>query len=139
MKSNAQASLELILLMSVFFSVLLLFIPLISKTLFLGIFALDASKAKAFSDSIEVSVRELNSMSEESKIALTANPSLKWKIKSDQQQTTITVLLEKYNKEKTFTSKTFNAIPFPELLIEEKTLFFLTKTDKGILIEIQKA
>ncbi|PIN99283.1 MAG: hypothetical protein COT90_00195 [Candidatus Diapherotrites archaeon CG10_big_fil_rev_8_21_14_0_10_31_34] len=139
MKSKGQVSLELILVMSVFFSVLLLFIPLISKTFFLGSYVLDVSRAKSFSDSLEISVRELNSMSKDSKITLTANPLLEWKIKSEEQQTTITVLLKKYAKEKPFTSNTFNLIPFSELEITKKTVFVLTKTDKGVLAEIQKA
>jgi len=78
-------------------------------------------------------------MSKDSKITLTANPLLEWKIKSEEQQTTITVLLKKYAKEKPFTSNTFNLIPFSELEITKKTVFVLTKTDKGVLAEIQKA
>lgn len=138
MKAKAQVSLELILVMSVFFSVLLLFIPLISKTLFLGIYALDVSRAKSFSDSLEVSVRELNSMSEDSKITLNANPLLEWKIRAEEKEINLKVLLKKYEKEKELTSNAFNLIPFSETLIKEKTAFILTKTEKGVLVEIQK-
>jgi len=135
---KGQVSLELILLMSVFFSVLLLFMPLISKTFFLGIYALDSLKAKDFSDSFTVSVTELNSMSNESSIKLTAEPSLEWEINAEENKLTVEILSEECSKKKTFVSEQFNLIPF-EKTLKEKTVFILTKTENGILTEIQKA
>jgi len=136
--NNAQVSLELMLLMSVFFSVLLLFAPLISKTFFLGIYALDSARAKNFSDSFTVAVTELNSMSNESKIQLTAKPLLEWKIRMKDQILNIDVVLSKYKKINSFSSQQFNIIPFQELSLNAETVFILSKTEKGILIEIQK-
>ncbi len=138
MKAKAQVSLELILLMSVFFSILLLFTPLIQKTFFLGIYVLDVSRAKNFSDSFSVAVQELNAMSNGSKISVTAEPLTEWKIKTEKEKLTVKVFLEKYSKEKTFSSEQFNIIPFEEFSLKEKTLFVLTKTEKGVKIEIQK-
>jgi len=135
---NAQVSLELILLMSVFFSILLLFTPLIQKTFFLGIYALDVSRAKNFSDSFSVAVQELNSMSNGSKISFTAEPLTEWKIKAEKENLTVKVFLEKYSEEKTFSAEQFNIIPFEELLLKEKTVFVLVKTEKGIQTELQK-
>ncbi|MFH1663683.1 MAG: hypothetical protein ABH986_02655 [archaeon] len=134
---KAQASLELILLMSVFFSVMLLFTPVISKTFFLGIYALDALKAKDFSDSFSAASAELNSMSTESSLSITAEPLLEWRVKADSNSLEATVLLEKYGKKKTFFSGQFNLVPF-EHSFSEKTVFVLTKTEQGILTEIQQ-
>jgi hypothetical protein len=135
--NKAQASLELILVMSIFFSVLLLFSPLIIKTLFLGIYALDVSRAKSFSDSFTVGVRQLNSMSNTSRITITAKPLLRWKIKALKEKSEVTVFLEKYEKEKTFSEKQLNLVPF-EVSLSKETVFVLTKTEKGVVVEIQK-
>ncbi len=134
--NKAQISLELILVMSVFFSVLLLFTPLISKTFFLGIYALDVIKAKNFSDSFSITVNELNSMSNESKIILTAEPLMEWKIKLEQEKLFL-VIIGKQEKQKEFVSEQFNTLPLNEIKIKEKTVFGLTKTEQGILIQIQ--
>ncbi|MBU2100347.1 hypothetical protein KKG83_01810 [Candidatus Micrarchaeota archaeon] len=134
---KAQISLELLLLMSVFFSVLLLFSPLISKTFYSGIYSLDVIKAKSFSDSFSVAVKELNSMSNDSKITVTAKPLTKWKVSSEENFLKITVFLEKYEKEKTFSEKQLNLLSF-EAFFSEETVFILTKTEKGITAEIQK-
>ncbi len=135
---KGQISLEFLLLMSAFISFLLLFTPLISKTFFSGIYALDSVKAKNFSDSFIVSARELNSMSNDSKITLNAKPLLKWKISYKNKKLNVVVLLEKYNKQKTFVSEPLNTIPFSEINLNEKTVFVLTKTEKGILVKSNK-
>ncbi len=136
--NNAQISLELILITAAFFSFLLLFLPLIQKTLFLGLFALDVSNAKAFCNSVEVSARELNSMSSGSKITLTAKPLNEWIIKSDKNKFFLAVYSENYNKEKIFSFDSFNLF-FDEFSFSEETVFVLTKTEKLVLLEIQKA
>jgi len=136
--SEAQVSLELILVMSVFFSVMLLFVPLVSKTFFLGIYSMDVSRAKSFSDSIEVSAAELNSMSNGSKIILSAQPLTEWRIECRNGKTFLKVIMEKYGGEKELISETFALADFSRISFKEKTLFSLTKTEKGVLLAVER-
>jgi hypothetical protein len=137
--NKGQASLELILLTSVFFSVLLLFMPLISKAFFLGLYSLDVLRAKTFSESFTASVLELNSMSQESVIEVAAEPLLEWNVKLKGKKLQVNVILKNYGKQKTFTESQFNVVPFNEITVKNRTVFILTKTEKGILVETKKA
>lgn len=94
-KRKAQTSLEFLIVLVAFFSVLMLFVPMIAKIHHSGILALEKKKATAFSQELLQTLDEFSLLANGSKKQLKVNASLKWEI----EFTSGELLLEIFSKE----------------------------------------
>lgn len=81
MKSKkAQASLEFLIVLVAFFSLLLLFTPTITKLHYTGLLALEKKKAETFAVSLQQTLKEFSLLANGSKKSLAVKASIPWEI-----------------------------------------------------------
>jgi hypothetical protein len=135
MESKGQLSLEYLLLLAAFFSVLLLFVPLISEIYHVGIFGLDARNAKTAAFSIQQTLNDFSLLADGSSKSFKLKPLLEWRISFKGQRMVFSVYSAKLNKEKTFSmsfsSKTVNSTK----TISKETEMLLIKKSGTVLIK----
>ena len=102
MNSNGQVSLEFLLLLAGFFSVLAIIIPASINLFEVSIFALDARNASIFSEQLSSAIEELSILEDGSMKTLFLNPLLEWRIVSQNNKIVIEVIDEKIGKQKSF-------------------------------------
>lgn len=132
---KAQASLEFILVLTAFISMLLLFVPAINNAFALAKFGLESQKAKAFAIELKQSVEKLSIYGIGSKIEIEANPSIEWNVSTIGKKLSISLKDGFLNETKVFTEDLALEIVFPIEKISKKTVFSMEKTDSNISIE----
>ncbi|MDD5162981.1 MAG: hypothetical protein PHD95_02120 [Candidatus ainarchaeum sp.] len=132
---SAQVSLEFLLVLLGFAAVFAALLPFYVVAYNAGVFALDSMNAKRFVNSVEGAVLELDSLGNGSSIAISASPSLKWKIFSEKNELFVSVQPDFQGKEKTFKAIFPDSIGFLELEFDSKKSFALEKINGKILFK----
>lgn len=135
MKEKSQVSLEYILVFSAFLSILLLFLPLYSNIYDIALFALDVKQAKAFSQDIDFSVRELTVLAEGSERNLSIKPLLEWRIESKSDYFQITIKSKELEREETIKTPLNSKIILYPITIKEETNLKLKKEKEIISVK----
>lgn len=131
---RAQVSLEYMIVLSALFSVILIFMPMLSETYDAGLFAIDVLNAKQFSNDFSNSLSELNFFSDGAKKTFEINPLNTWALKCKNKILTIKITNSKTSHEKVITCKIPDNITFNSL-ISEKTKITIEKRFSKISIK----
>lgn len=135
MKAKAQISLEYLILLAGFFSVLALIIPQTIKLFEISVFVLDAKNASAFSQEIFAAINELSILEDGSIKTISFNPLLEWNISSQNNAVQIEVIDEKIGRQKFFSVQTSTEMFSFNQNFSAKSSIKLSKNDGKILIE----
>lgn len=133
-KMRAQISLEYIIILSALFSVILVFMPMISETYEAGLFAIDVLNAKTFSNNFSNSLSELNFFSDGARKTFEINPLNTWEIECKNRVLKITITNPEISNEKVI----HNTIPdniICKLTISEKTKITIEKQFSKISVK----
>lgn len=133
--SSGQISLEFLILLAAFLSMLALFVPILNNAYELGKFGLESINAKNFSQNFRQKIEQLSILGNNSKFEIEANPSTEWKINSSGKKFFIKLGNNFLNEEKVFSEELPIEIDFPSESIFEKTVFVLKKIDGNISIK----
>ena len=135
MKASAQVSLEYLILLAGFFSVLALIVPQTIKLFEVSIFTLDAKNASAFSQELSSTINELSILEDGSIKTISFTPLLEWRISSQNNIIQIEVIDEKIQKQKLFSIQTNEEIVSFIQTFSSKSSIKLAKSAGKILIE----
>lgn len=131
---KGQLSLEFLLLMAGFLSILLLFMPLMNQAYNLGIFGIESVNAKNFAESFSQKTGELNFFADNSVMELEANPFAEWIVSVDKNTVSVKIENTELNVEKIFSEDLAVSIDSFSEKISKKTVFVLKKADGKISI-----
>ena len=131
---HAQISLEYMIVLAALFSVILVFIPMISETYEAGLFAVDVLNAKTFSNNFSNSLSELNFFSDGAKKRFEINPLNTWEIECKNRVLKITITNSENSNEKVITHTIPDNITCT-LTISEKTKITIEKKYSKISIK----
>ena len=134
-KCKAQVSLEYLILLAGFFSVLALIIPQTIKLFEASVFALDAKNASAFSQEISAAINELSILEDGSIKSISFSPLLEWNISAQNNSIQIEVINEKIAKNKVFSIQTNTDLFSFNKNFSSKSSIKLSKKEGKILIE----
>ncbi len=133
-KMHAQVSLEYMIVLSALFSVILVFMPMISETYDAGLFEIDVLNAKNFSNNFSNSLSELNFFSDGARKTFEINPLNTWEIECKNQVLKITITNSENSNEKIITSTIPDNITCT-LTISEKTKITIEKQFSKISVK----
>lgn len=131
---KAQLSLEYLLLLSAFFSVLLLLMPLIQQSYALALFGLDARQAVSFSKEFSETVAQLSVLADGSSLSIDAAPLGEWVVFARGKKLVVSIYSESLEKTKTIDATLVSNVFF-EKTFSEKTTIVLKKENSGLAID----
>lgn len=131
---KAQLSLEYLLLLSAFFSVLLLLMPLVQKTYALALFGFDVRQAVSFSKEFAETVAQLSVLSDNSSLSIEARPLHEWAVSAKGKKFAVSVRSESLGKTKTIETTLVSDLFF-EKVFSEKTTLVLRKENALLAID----
>ena len=134
MRCNGQLSLEYLIVLGAFLSMLLLFMPLLTKTYHTGIFGLEAVKAEKFANTFKNRVSELSILGEGSKYRLTVSPVLEWKLSLQKNKLTIIIKSTELETEKSIETEIKNISNNFTKIIYNDTVILLENKNEKILV-----
>ncbi len=131
---RAQLSLEYLLLLSAFFSVLLLLMPLIQQSYALALFGLDVRQAVSFSKEFAETAAQLSVLADNSALSIEARPLHEWTVSAKGKKLVVSLRSESLGK-----TKTIETTLVPDLFFEksfrEKTTLVLKKENAVLTID----
>lgn len=127
-------SLEYLLLLAAFFSVLLLMLPLIQRTYALALFGFDARQALSFSKQFSESVKQLSILSDGSALTLEINPMHEWRVAASGKKLAVEVSSKNLEKTKTIETELIADVSDFENNFSEKTTFLLKKRNGALVV-----
>lgn len=133
-KMRAQISLEYMIILSALFSVILVFMPMISETYDAGLFAVDVLNAKNFSNNFANSLSELNFFSDGARKTFEINPLNIWEIECKDRVLKITITNPELSNEKVISHTIPDNITCA-LTISEKTKITIEKQFSKISVK----
>ncbi|MDO8537364.1 MAG: hypothetical protein Q7S21_00605 [archaeon] len=133
--SKAQVSLEFLILLAGFFSVLAITIPASINLFEVSVFALDARNASIFLEQISSTVEELSILEDGSLKTLSFNPMLEWRIVLQNNEIRIEVFGEKIGKQKSFLFRTNENLSAFSQTFSSKSKIVVSKIDGIISIK----
>ncbi|GEM_PF-2495012 len=130
---RAQLSLEYLLLLAAFFSVLLLMLPLIQRAYALALFGFDARQAESFSRDFAQKARQLSILSENSVLSIEIQPLQEWQISASGKKLVVSFGSKQLGKTKTIETELFADFALFEKTASGKTVLVLEKKG-GLLV-----
>ena len=134
-KLSAQVSLEYLIVLAAFFSVLLLFAPLISSIYFNSVFSLDLKQAKSFSLEFKNALKELSVLENGSVKSISFNPLNEWSIKAEGKLLQVEIESKDLKKKKTIETELLQEIVFENNFSSQTTIKLIKAESGEILIE----
>jgi|SRR3989344_6170857 len=132
---KAQTSLEFLIVLAGFFSVLALIVPSTLNLFHASVFALDSKNAENFSQQLLSAIEELGILENGSTKTLSLHPMLEWVVSANNNSITVQVNSEKLEKTKTFNFKTNSDISYFAHSFFSKSAIKLSKQNGRISIE----
>lgn len=135
MNSKAQASLEFLIVLTAFFSLLLIFTPMIAKIHHTGILALEKKRAQNFAEEFSQTLEEFSLLANGSKKQLKIKPLLEWKITASNS-----LHIELHSEELQKTSEINHQLPIPtnysQVTCTEECTFQIQKQFNSIQVTV---
>ena len=133
-QQRAQLSLEYLLLLAAFFSVLLLMMPLIQRAYALALFGFDARQAVSFSKQFSEAVKQLSVLADDSSFSIEISPLHAWSVSAKEKK--LVVFFQSKQLEKTKTIEAELVMPFAEFTkdFDAKSEIVLKKENGALVI-----
>lgn len=131
---RAQLSLEYLLLLAAFFSVLLLVLPLIARTFELALFGFDSRQAVSFSKEFAETVAQLSILSDGSVLPVEATPMHDWIVSVSGGKLSVSLSSPELGKTKTIETGLVSVFSFKKSF-GEKEVFLLKKKNGALTVD----
>jgi len=127
-------SLEYLLLLSAFFSALLLLMPLVQRSYSLALFGFDSRQAVSFSEEFSETVLQLSILADGSALSIDARPLHEWNIIARGKTLSVSLRSESLGKTKDIETSLATGVFF-EKSFGEKTTIILKKNNGKLTID----
>ncbi len=134
-RQKAQLSLEFLLVISAFFAVLALFVPLLNHLQELGVYSLDVRNAESFAFSMQAKIDAMLLLGDGSSMPISAKPLRRWVLSSREKSLLVTVENTYLDSHKTFEVEFPNKIFLNRTVLGEETVFVIRKQESKVLLE----
>lgn len=137
-QKKAQVSLEFLIVLVAFFSLLLIFTPIIARIHNIGVLALEKKKAQAFAEEFSQTLDEFSLLSDGSKKQLQIKTLIPWKIEITEKELLIELQANSEEKEASTVSKKFSQKINPSsTYCEMECVFVIEKIFSKIQVKAQ--
>jgi hypothetical protein len=133
MLKRAQTTIEYLIVLTAFFSVLLLFVPLIEKIYSKSIELIEVKNAENFLETLDFKVQELFLMEKSSTIKINFSHSFEWFLFYENQQLVLQIIFEEKNR--VLTKKVLYPIKVDSIPLTLSKTVLLVKEDDLVLIK----
>lgn len=134
MKNRAQVSLEYLIVVGAFLSMVLVFMPLLVQTYYLGLFGTDSVKAEKFVYHFKSAVDELAVLGDGSRVELAVNPINEWELRIAANSLSVKVKSSELGSEKTFEVELKPIVGSFSKTISAETTFLIEKQNGKISV-----